>query len=82
MDCKKASALRNCGNKLTEDGVYEILSGERLRKTRAETPSPIKIKYRVYSKSFAPNTKTSEIERVIDEALALYFKKAEDETSA
>ena len=81
LDCKKASALRSCGNKLTEDGVYEILSGERLRKTRAETP-PIKIKYRVYSKYFAPNTKTSEIERVIDEALALYFKKAEDETSA
>lgn len=81
LDGKKASALRSCGNKLTEDGVYEILSGERLRKTRAETP-PIKIKYRVYSKYFAPNTKTSEIERVIDEALALYFKKAEDETSA
>lgn len=81
LDGKKASALRSCGNKLTEDGVYEILSGERLRKTRTETP-PVKIKYRVYSKYFAPNTKTSEIEHVIDEALALYFKKAEDETSA
>lgn len=81
LDGKKASALRSCGNKLTEDSVYEILSGERLRKTRTETP-PVKIKYRVYSKYFAPNTKTSEIEHVIDEALALYFKKAEDETSA
>lgn len=82
VDVKKATVLRSYGDKLTEDSVYEILSGEKARKSRADTPPPIKIKHTVYSKYFAPNTKTSEIERIIGEALALYFKKAEDETSA
>lgn len=82
LDIKKAITLRSYGGKLTEDSVYEILSGEKARKSRADTPPPIKIKHTVYSKYFTPNTKTSEIERIIDEALALYFKKAEGETSA
>ena len=82
VDVKKATVLRSYDDKLTEDSVYEILSGEKARKSRADTPPPIKIKHTVYSKYFAPNTKTSEIERIIGEALALYFKKAEDETSA
>ena len=82
VDVKKAIVLRSYGDKLTEDSVYEILSGEKARKSRADTPPPIKIKHTVYSKYFAPNIKTSEIERIIGEALALYFKKAEDETSA
>ena len=82
VDVKKATVLRSYGDKLTEDSVYEILSGEKSRKSRADTLPPSKIKHTVYSKYFAPNTKTSEIERIIGEALALYFKKAEDETSA
>lgn len=82
IDMKKVSLLRGYGNKLDEDKVYEILSGEKNRKSKSPTPPPIKIKHSIYSKYFTPETKTSEIENIIDKALALYFEKAEDNTSA
>ena len=82
VDAKKATLLRSFSGKLDEEQVYGILSGEKTRKAKPSAPPPIKIKHTVYAKYFAPDTKASEIERVIDEALALYFKQAEENTSA
>ena len=82
MDVKKATLLRSYSGKLDEEQVYGILSGEKTKKPKSSAPLPIKIKHTVYAKYFAPDTKASEIERVIDEALALYFKQAEENTSA
>ena len=82
VDVKKASLLREYGKKLYKDTVYEILSGVKNRKPKSNVPPPVKIKHTVYSKYFSPETKASEIEKIIDKALALYFEKAEDNTSA
>ena len=82
VDVKKASLLREYGKKLDKDTVYEILSGVKNRKPKSNVPPPVKIKHTVYSKYFSPETKASEIEKIIDKALALYFEKAEDNTSA
>ena len=82
VDVKKASLLREYGKKLDKDTVYEIISGVKNRKPKSNVPPPVKIKHTVYSKYFSPETKASEIEKIIDKALALYFETAEDNTSA
>lgn len=82
VDVKKAALLRSYSGKLDEEQVYGILSGEKPKKPKSSAPPSIKIKHTVYAKYFAPDTKASEIERIIDEALALYFKQAEENTSA
>lgn len=84
VDMKKAEVLRSYSenSKLNEKTAYQVLSGETNKKPKASTPPPVKIKHKVYSKYFSVDTKASEIERIIDEALARYFtNKAKDETS-
>ena len=72
---KKADMLRSYSesDKLDEKSAYQILSGEINRKPKSTTPPPVKIKHKIYSKYFPADTKASEIERVIDEALQKYF---------
>ena len=78
----KAGLLRSYAGRLDDDLAEQILSGEKNRKPKSTTPPPVKIKHTVYSKYFSPGTKSSEIERIVDEALALYFNNAEENTSA
>ena len=75
VDMKKAEMLRSYSesSRLNEKTAYQILSGEINKKPKSTTPPPVKIKHKVYSKYFPADTKASEIERIVDEALELYF---------
>ena len=84
VDMKKAEMLRSYSesSKLNEKTAYQILSGEINKKPKSTTPPPVKIKHKVYSKYFPTETKVSEIERIVDEALELYFaSKLKDGTT-
>ncbi|HEY5583705.1 MAG TPA: ParB N-terminal domain-containing protein [Ruminiclostridium sp.] len=80
VDMKKAEMMRNysTNSKLNEKTIYQILSGEINKKQKVTTAPSIKIKHKVYSKFFLPETKTSEIEKVVEEALKLYFQTYPD----
>ncbi len=73
VDMKKSNLLRSYSGRLNSKLVYQILSGEKNKKPKSITPPPVKIKHKTYSKYFPADTKPSEIERVIDEALEAYF---------
>lgn len=70
---KKVSLLREYSGRLNQELACQILSGEKNRKPKSPTPPPVKIKYKTYSKYFSADTKPSEMERVIEEALREYF---------
>ena len=82
VDMKKAEMLRGYAGKLDDDLTYQIISGEKSKKPKSDKPQPFKLKATIYTKYFAPGTKSAEMEHIIDEALALYFNRAEDNTSA
>ncbi|KJR45801.1 Chromosome (plasmid) partitioning protein ParB [Desulfosporosinus sp. I2] len=84
VDMKKAEMLRSYseGSKLNEKTAYQILSGEINKKPKSTTPAPVKIKHKVYSKYFSADTKASEIERIVDEALEWYFSNKLKEGTA
>lgn len=75
IDMKKTDMLRSYSesSKLNEKTTYQILSGEINKKPKSPMLPPVKIKHKVYSKYFPADTKASEIERIVDEALSLYF---------
>lgn len=75
VDKNRATLLRSYseGNKLNEKAAYQILSGEISKKPKSATPPPVKIKHKIYSKYFPTDTKAIEIERIVDEALEMYF---------
>jgi ParB family chromosome partitioning protein len=81
VDMKKTDMLRSHSesDKLDEKSAYQILSGEINRKPKSTTPPPVKIKHKIYSKYFPTDTKASEIEKVIDKALELYFANIDKE---
>ena len=81
VDMKKAELLRSYAGRLTPDLTEEILSGEKMKKPKSDKPQPFKLKATIYTKYFAPGTKAKEMEQIIDEALALYFKDAEGNSS-
>ena len=53
-----------------------------MKKLKSDKPQPFKLKASIYTKYFAPGTRAKDMEQIIDEALALYFKDAEDSPSA
>jgi len=75
IDMKKAEALRcySESKKLTNEKMIQILSGELDKKPKPKSPPPLKIKHKIYSKYFSADTKQSEMEVIIDQALAEYF---------
>ena len=81
VDMRKAGLLRSYTGRLDDDLTEQILSGEKNKKPKSVMPS-VKIKHSVYSKYFTLGTKPSEIERIVDEALALYFRNADGLVSA
>jgi len=69
-------------SKMHEKTVYQILSGGINKKPKSTTLPSIKIKYKVYFKYFSADTKAGEIEKIVDQALELYFSsKAKEETA-
>ena len=71
VDMKKADSLRELSEnkKLTNEKMIQILSGELYKKPKAKTIPPLKIKPKIYQKYFDADTKPSEMEVVIDQAL-------------
>lgn len=82
LDTKKASLLRSYGGRLTPELAKQIISGEKDRKPKSTTPPPLKVKHTIYSKYFAPGTKQSEFESIVDQALALYFSQVKEDSEA
>ena len=82
VDMKKAEMLRGYAGRLDDDLTYQILSGEKNKKPKSDKQQPFKLKATIYTKYFGPGTKSADMEHIIDEALALYFKDAEDNPSA
>ena len=72
----------SANSKLNEKTTYQILSGQINRKPKSSSAPSIKIKHKVYSKFFSPDTKVSEIEKVVEEALELYFQTHPDRKEA
>ena len=75
IDMKKAESLRKFseGKKLTDEKMIQILSGELYKKPKPKTAPPLKIKAKVYQKFFDDNCSQSEMEVIIEKALAMYF---------
>ena len=85
VDMKKAESLREFSEskKLTDEKMIQILSGELNKKPKSKTAPPLKIKAKIYRKYFDGDTTQSEMETVVDQALAEYFKNhKEKEESA
>lgn len=61
---------------LTEKGVLDYL-----RTPKCSTPAKISIRREIYSSYFAPGTSKKDVERVIGEALALYFSQTKGESA-
>jgi ParB family chromosome partitioning protein len=79
VDMKKAESLREFseGKKLTPDKMIQILSGELNKKPKPKTAPAFKLKAKIYQKYFNGDTPQSEMETVIDQALAEYFENHE-----
>ena len=75
VDMKKAESLRefSAGKKLTNEKMAQILSGELYKKPKPKTAPPLKIKAKVYQKYFDDKYSQTEMEVIIDKALAMYF---------
>ncbi|WP_197259715.1 hypothetical protein [Paenibacillus dendritiformis] len=77
VDMKKSELLRgksenrNCN----EQTIRAVLSGEVTRRPKSKTPAPFKLKHKIYTKYFSPDSKAAEVEEIIDKALALYFSQ-------
>jgi ParB family chromosome partitioning protein len=81
VDMKKAEVLRRLSaeKKLTGEKMTAILSGELNKKPKPQTPPPLKIKHKVYSKHFAKDITQKEMEEIIDKALTEYFNNHKKE---
>lgn len=75
VDMKNSVILREYSGKLTTEQATNILSGEATRKPRSKAPTSFKLKNKVYAKYFTPQSTASEVEKIIDKALELYFSQ-------
>jgi ParB family chromosome partitioning protein len=75
VDMKKAESLREFSEKkkLTNEIMMQILSGELNKKPKPKTIPPLKIKAKIYQKYFDDKYSHTEMEVIIDQALAMYF---------
>ncbi|WP_340397139.1 ParB N-terminal domain-containing protein [Paenibacillus sp. FSL E2-0202] len=82
LDMKKSELLQGYSGRLSTEQTDKILSGEATRKPRSQTPPPFKLKHKVFSKYFTSQSKASEVEQIIDEALEMYFTHQQQHASA
>ena len=80
VDMIKAEKLKDLSDrdKLTGDKIFSILSGEEDKKPKK--PAGIKLKPKLVTKYFRSDQKPAEIEKIIDEALELYFQSKKEES--
>jgi ParB family chromosome partitioning protein len=76
IDMKKSGLLKQYEekDKLTEDTIYKILSGEISKTKKTKKASAFKIKSKIIQRFFTPEQKDSEIEQIIEKALEQYFQ--------
>jgi len=76
IDMKKSELLKQYEekDKLTEDTIYKILSGEISKTKKTKKASAFKIKSKIIQRFFTPEQKDSEIEQIIEKALEQYFQ--------
>lgn len=81
VDIKKAELLRQYSesDKLNNDTIYLILSGEINRVKNKRRSYSFKIKPKVYKKYFTDRQRPPEVEEIIEKALDYYFQNKEDE---
>lgn len=74
IDMKRARDLRGADKKapLTFDSAHAIIRGDK--KEKAEKPKPPKYWGKVFIKHFKPDQEESEVMRIIDKALAMYYE--------
>ncbi|NJD01818.1 MAG: chromosome partitioning protein ParB [Ruminiclostridium sp.] len=80
IDMKKAETMRTISESsgLTHEKVVTILSGDYGNKKKAEKLTAIKLKPKLIWKFFNPEQKQTEIEEIIEKALAMYFERLEE----
>lgn len=82
LNPQKAEMLRGYSGKLTDELALQVISGEKTRKPKSAAPPPRKLKSTIVSKYFTPDVKQAEFERIVDEALALYFSQHHEDGGA
>lgn len=75
MDIRKSALLHDYAKKgkLTEEVTRQIITGEKRKAPKSNSPKPIKIKETVISRFFDGEQSRKEIEDTIVKALELYF---------
>lgn len=71
LNMKTAALLRAESGYLTTSKVQEIVNGKK--EVKEKKPKAVKVEYDIYSRFFADDTKTEEIQTVIVKALEAYF---------
>ena len=76
VDIKKADLLREFSekNKLNEESIVRILSGETMQKKSGRTPA-VKISKTVYAKYFKAEQSAKDIQEIVEKALEMYFER-------
>ena len=80
VDMKKADVLRQYSEdgKLDEDAIYLILSGEAVKKPKPNRTPVVKVNKTVYAKYFRPEQSATDIQRIVEKALDMYFEMGGD----
>jgi len=75
VDMKKANILRQYSeqNKLDDESIYLILSGEISQKPKPNRTPTVKVSKTIYNTYFKPNQSAKEIQDIVEKALELYF---------
>ena len=83
-DIEKVKILRSFSEagKLDKEKIQQILSGEITRKKSQAKQAVIKLKSKLLEKYFSREQRQTEIEEIIDKALALYFEHYQVEQSS
>lgn len=80
VDLKKAQLLKAKSGKLTEELIYDILSGDLNKKNKKEGKG-FKLNNNILSRYFDETAKKKDIEDVIEKALEFYFNQNESEVN-
>lgn len=77
VNLPKVALLRSYTGRLDAGLTEQILSGEKTKKAKNSAPQPFKLKAKIYTKYFRPETKAAEMEQIIDAALSMYFSQCQ-----
>ena len=77
LDVKKTNAIYEYSkaNKLKDENVFLILSGEAVRSPTKDRTPTVKVNKAIYAKYFSPEQSAKEVQSIVEKALDLYFKQ-------